>query len=135
MECLSALSIANHLRDILIENFMCKEFTNDVLYIRRHLSEFEETRESLIDQYAYHLKAFVEISSQFIGNSKRMENLILISEPFVIYTFDAVYQDSISVLEGEGATQTYNVPKAQKAFYKKFVLLSMRFRKEFENLF
>lgn len=134
MESLSALSIANHLREIMIENFMSNHFANEVSYVQRNLSKYEETEESLIEQYEYHLNAFVDISSQFIGNRKRIEDLILISEPFVLYTFNAVFHNSIRILENEGESQKYTVPKGEKAMYKKFACLSMRFRKHLEDL-
>lgn len=135
MNRLSALVIAYRLRELVAHNFFCQAFTGDVRYVREHLAEIGETSESLMEQYEYHLQAFVQISARFIGNKGQMEDLVLISDPFVIYGFDAVYHRTIKILEAEGETQYYSVPDGDKAFFKKFIFLCMRFREDFKHLF
>lgn len=135
MTRLSALLIARRLRELVTHNFFCQSFNSDVLYVREHLAEIRETSETLTEQYEYHLQAFVQIAARFIGNKEQMEDLVLISDPFVIDAFNAVFHRSVKMLETEGETQSYFVPDSDKAFFKKFIFLSMRFREDFKHLF
>lgn len=123
MSNMPAALVARRLRNLCM-TFFCGDYTSKYKYVEKRLSEWEETSKSLISQYEFHLKAFVDIASYLPLTKEALEQLVFITEPPLIFAFNCVFHNSVKLLEEQGEDISYSVPKNDYDFMKKFLFIS-----------
>ena len=121
MKYLSYSEISDQLRTIMIECIMSDNVARACLYCRKRCPEIGESVESLIDQYEFHLKAFVEIAAGMLDDREKFNKLVTICDPWVVFSFNNALHLAINNLK--------NMPKGKIRcaesmgnFFKRFAL-------------
>lgn len=72
------------------------------------------------EEYEFHAEAFLNVASTFLANNRLLNDLVLICDPWAVFCFDCKYKKAVQMLKVQGNNFRYQVPKSEKALFKKF---------------
>lgn len=125
MELQSAEKAATRLQEIFISKFMSDIYTKQFSWSKSMVAEENVDPVQIYRDVDVQVSVFIDIASKLMASKQDIDNLVLITDPWVIYGFNHFCKAAIKILEEQGDEIYYKVPADDRMFFIKFATMAM----------
>ncbi|EYE88295.1 hypothetical protein Q428_08830 [Fervidicella metallireducens AeB] len=123
MPTLSSKDVASRLNDTFMKNFACMHYKVNCKHGDNYIKKNNISAEELAFSYIEQLKVFIDLFAISVKDNFYIADLILISDPFVIFSFDYVFKKSMELLTNQKSDVYYDTHDNDVELFKKYSLI------------